>query len=421
MIVEFQKIVGEGKAMGYLDGRACFVAGPLPGETAQVEVRRSGARFVEADLVELVTQSPQRQAAAEAHYRLCSPWQGVAYDYQLELKRSMLAEIMGRPELELRVGEVVAAPQPLGYRNKLEFAVMPGPSAGLQLALHARGRSDRLEPSPDGCVLGSAGMNIAARAVLARLEQLDVAAEVVSIMVRQTGGIAGGCVVVVGLRRRVKRAWLSLQGPELAGVVVAVVRPGHGYETVWQAGKTGLTETVGGVAVDYAYAGFFQTNVPVFEGALHQITAAVPPGSTVVDLYGGAGAIGLAVAARCEAQVTGAEIDAAAVQMSNQSAARAGLHSYQAVATAAERLDPALLAGAGMVIVDPPRAGLDRRVVQALLTTGPQRIVYLSCNPVTQARDIMALQGHYQAGPLTGFDFYPGTLHLESLVVLDRR
>jgi 23S rRNA (uracil-5-)-methyltransferase RumA len=421
MMVEFQKIVGEGKAMGYVDGRACFVAGPLPGETARVAVRRSGARFVEAELVELVTQSPQRQAAAEAHYRLCSPWQGVAYDYQLELKRGMLAEIMGRPELELKLGEVVAAPQSLGYRNKLEFAVMPGPSAGLQLALHARGSSDRLEPSPDGCVLGSAAMNAAARAVLVRLEQIDAAGEVATIMVRQAGGKAGGCTVVVGLRRRVKRAWSSLQGPEVAGVVVAVARPGHRYETVWQAGKTRLTETVGGVAVDYDYAGFFQVNVPVFEGALRQITAAVPSGSAVVDLYGGAGAIGLAVAARCGARVTGVEIDAAAVQLSNQSAARAGLQNYRAVATAAERLDPALLAQAEVVIVDPPRAGLDRCVVQALLTAGPQRIVYLSCNSVTQARDIMALQRHYQAGPLTGFDFYPGTLHMESLVVLDRR
>jgi 23S rRNA (uracil1939-C5)-methyltransferase len=418
-LVTFAKIVGEGKALGYLDGRACFVAGPLPGETARVEVIRSAARFVEAELVEVVEPSPRRGAAAEAHFRLCAPWQGVDYDYQLELKRGMLAEAMGRPELGLAVADMVAAPEVLGYRNKLEFALRAEADGRLGLAWHARRRADALVACPEGCALGSASMNAAAVTVLERLQALDVAGAATSLMVRQSRATGAG-VAVIGLARAVRRDWQRLAGPELAGVVVARVRPGHRYDTLWTSGETDLTETVAGVAVTYPYSSFFQTNVPVFERALEQIVAAVPVGARVVDLYGGSGAIGLAVASRA-GEVMGVEIDGAAVHQANANAGRAGLTNYRAVATAAEQVDPVLLDGADVVIVDPPRAGLDRRVVEALKAARPGHILYLSCNPVTQARDLMLLNEHYRPGVVTGFDFYPGTLHLESFVALERR
>jgi len=86
----------------------------------------------------------------------------------------------------------------------------------------------------------------------------------------------------------------------------------------------------------------------------------------------------------------------------------------------AQRLNPELLAGVDCVVVDPPRAGLELQVVKSLLAAAPARIIYLSCNPATQARDIALLKEKYTPSDVTGFDLYPGTLHLESLVVLDR-
>ena len=99
--VEFGKVVGEGKALGYLDGRACFCVGPLPGETAVVETLKTKSKFSEATMLAVEKASVHRHEAREAHFLLCSPWQGVDYAYQLELKRGMLAEIFGRPELAL--------------------------------------------------------------------------------------------------------------------------------------------------------------------------------------------------------------------------------------------------------------------------------------------------------------------------------
>ncbi len=125
--------------------------------------------------------------------------------------------------------------------------------------------------------------------------------------------------------------------------------------------------------------------------------------------------------ARKAREVVGVEVNPSAVELANRNAKTVGIGNYRAVAVAAERLDPAVLAGADCVVVDPPRAGLDRRVVDAILTSAPERVVYLSCNPVTQARDVGLLAKGYMADGVTGFDLYPGTLHLESLVVLRRR
>jgi 23S rRNA (uracil1939-C5)-methyltransferase len=415
--VAFKKIVPEGKALGYLDDRACFCVGPLPGEVARVEVTKVKAKFCEAVMREVVTASGHRHEAAEGHYLLCSPWQGVDYEYQLALKRGMLAETFGRPELGLEVLEVVGAPEVLGYRNKLKFALAADEGRRLSLALHERGKVDLLVAVP-GCVLGSEVMNVAAGKLLERINTLNIAGYVESLMLRESKA-DGKLLGVVGLHQVAKRDWSRLVGQELAGVVVSRVRPGRRQEVVWSVGAVELREQVGGLRVAYGFDGFFQTNVAAFELALERIVAAVSEGARVVDLYGGVGVIGLAAAAKAR-EVVGVEIDAGAAERARENAGRNGMSNYTVVGVPAERMDAGVLKRAECVIVDPPRAGLDRRVVEMLLAAGTERIIYLSCNPVTQARDLMLLGRKYRFGGVTGFDFYPGTLHLESLVVLER-
>jgi 23S rRNA (uracil1939-C5)-methyltransferase len=349
---------------------------------------------------------------------LCSPWQGVDYAYQLELKRQMLTESMARPELGLAVTDMVGAPSPLGYRNKLEFALLAGEERHLQLAFHARGSDTQLVALPDGCALGSEAMNKAALALLEKINAYKIAGYIDSVTIRQSQ-TDGKIVAVVALHQKAKRDWSDLKIPELAGVVVTLVRKDGRHEKLWQTDETELTEMVGGVELRYPYDGFFQVNLPCFNGALEQIIDAVPEGSKVVDLYGGAGTIGLPVARKAR-RVVGVEIDPESVDQANANAARAGLANYEAMAVSAERMSADVLRDVDLVIVDPPRAGLGRRVVDMLLEAAPQRIIYLSCNPVTQARDLILLKDAYKTSGVTGFDFYPGTLHLESLAILDR-
>lgn len=412
--VTFEKIVGGGMAMGYLDGKACFAAGPLPGEVCRVSVVKEKSGFIEAAVEEILESSPHRIGKAEDHYLVCSPWQNVDYDFQLEQKRTVLAEAFA--QTPVKVADFVRAARLKGYRNKLEFSVKPV-DGRLNLAFHARGSYEDLMSLPEGCRLGSDDMNAAALALVERAHNLKLGGYIETLTVRRSLG-SGTLLGHIALHQTPQRAWDDLVGPEFASVVVSRVRRRVDHELVWESGGTTVTEELGGNELSYPYDGFFQTNVEMFEGVLADILKQLPTGVKVVDLYGGVGTIGLA-AARVAPEVVGVEINASSVAQALRNASAAGLANYSAVAVPAQRLDPRVLDGAGCVIVDPPRAGLEARVVEALIEAAPGRIIYLSCNPVTQARDVQRLAGAYKPGGVTGYDLYPGTLHLESLLVLD--
>ncbi len=405
--------------MGYHDGRAVFVPGPLPGETALVELLREKRTWAEGLVQKFTNISDERTHSHEDHYLHCSPWQNVNYSYQIELKKSMLADIFARPELGLDVAGVVAAPQLLGYRNKLEFSLVANEFGHLDLGLHQR-RSDQIVvPTPQGCVLGDETMNRAAKLVVEQLNDLNVGDAATSLTVRRSLA-HGRLLVLVTLSTPLKRQWTPLLVSGVDGVMVVQHILHQAPEVLWSAGETDLRERFSGLELTYPWDAFFQVNPAAFETALGYVVAAVKPGSNVIDLYGGVGAIGLAVA-RTAKHVVGVEVMAASAELAELNAVTNRIHNYQSRAQAAEGLLASDLAGVDTVIVDPPRAGLHSRVRQVLNEALPERIIYLSCNPVTQARDIMDLSEHYQAGKVQGFDFYPGTLHVESLVILDRK
>jgi 23S rRNA (uracil1939-C5)-methyltransferase len=403
-----------------------FAIGPLPGEEAEVRLTRTKKDWAEAVVTEWVDTSARRGEPFETHYLSCSPWQAVEYDYQLELKRGMLEEIYARPDLKtagFRVGEVLASPKQFGYRNKLEFTLWEAGEKGsgrLELAFHERGSWKYLKTAAEGCVLGTDVMNAAAVAVVARVNELDLVGVADTLTVRQSH-THGHVVAVLLVKEPVERDWSRLIVPEVTGVVVARKLKHDVLETLWRWGDTNLLETLGGVNLSYPWDSFFQVNPPAFERALERIMAQVKPGAHVMDLYGGAGTIGLPVA-RVAARVVGVEIVESSVNLANLNAAANRIDNYRAIAVAGEKMDPTLLVGADTVILDPPRAGLHPNVISMLLEAKPARIIYLSCNPVTQARDVTALLGSYKPhGVVAGFDFYPGTLHLESLVTLVRK
>ncbi len=414
-IETFEKIVPEGKALARWHDKALFVVGPLPGESARVRVTREKPTWAEGVAEKLTVLSPHRHEALEPHFMSCSPWQGVEYSYQLELKRGMLAETFARPGLELAVEAMVASPMEMGYRDKLEFVF----GAGLELSLHERGGVTGLVPATGGCVLGSEAMNAAAQAAVERARELDLGELAESLVVRQSY-THGEVVVVLVLKARARRDWQRLVTSKAAGVVVAYQNKDKRLEMIWSRGVVELRETLGGVDLAYPWDAFFQVNVPAFGRALERILTHIKQNTKVVDLYGGAGTIGLPVA-RVAREVVGIELQGSAVELANINARSNGIVNYQAHVSSSERVDSGLLEGVDTIIVDPPRAGLSPRAVALLLAVKPRQVVYLSCNPVTQARDIMLLQEAYSPSGVTGFDFYPGTLHVESLVALTLR
>jgi 23S rRNA (uracil1939-C5)-methyltransferase len=177
---------------------------------------------------------------------------------------------------------------------------------------------------------------------------------------------------------------------------------------------TTLEDTILGTPFRYAVEGFFQVNIPVYEQALRDMGEWIDNKPTI-DLYSGVGSIGLTIGSD---NTTLIEINEHAVREMRQNIQRLGKTAEAVLAPSEQALE--YITGNEVVIVDPPRAGLHADVIERLLETKPERVVYLSCNPVTQARDVAMLAEGYGVRAHRGYNFFPRTPHIEHLVVLDR-
>lgn len=175
-----------------------------------------------------------------------------------------------------------------------------------------------------------------------------------------------------------------------------------------------LQDAIMGVPFNYATEGFFQINLPVYQKALADMQKWIPADSQVLDLYSGVGSIGLTIGGE---QVTLVEVNESAVREMQNNIDSLGVKAQAVLAPAEKALD--YISGEKLVIVDPPRAGLHKDVVYRLIDEKPSRIIYLSCNPVTQARDVGLLLEAYKIVEVQGYNFFPATPHIENLVVLD--
>ncbi len=179
-------------------------------------------------------------------------------------------------------------------------------------------------------------------------------------------------------------------------------------------GNIVLQDTLLGTTFHYATEGFFQVNIPVYEHALRDMGAWIDPADRTIDMYSGVGTIGLTIGGP---ECTLVEIDEHAVREMRRNIATLKSSAQAVLAPSEKTLE--YINGDMIVIVDPPRAGMHQDVIKRLLETRPKRIVYLSCNPVTQARDVSLLAERYGIRHHMGYNFFPRTPHIEHLIVLD--
>lgn len=382
-----------------------------------------------------LAEAPQSESVAshrcEAHFEICSPWQDVPYGEQLRRKQQRLVDLYaeiedGLPELPSIMDDFRASPSRLGYRTKMEFSFTNGESNDepLRLAFHKRGRRYDMEPLPLGCSLAGDAANAVALDVVDRLRAEGVAAcQLKSVVIREAKR-TGEIVAALYVRDEEFPAEILANLSGTRGSVVIYSRPNTPASVLTRvlatSGTPDLTEEVAGLRLRYAHDGFFQINVPVFEQAVRDLAAHVQPTGTILELYSGVGAIGLQLAERAE-RVLGFELNAPAVACARQNALQNDIGNYEAFAMSAQQIHADTLSAPRALVLDPPREGLAPKVVQRLVKARPARILYLSCNPATQARDYAQLSSTYRPAYLAGYDFFPHTPHIESLLVLEAR
>lgn len=419
-IIEIEKLVYGGQGLGVLaDGRKVFVWGALPGEKVSVRIIKGKKSYAEAIAEEIIEPSPERIAPRESNYLATSPWQILQFSAENICKKQIVSELFAQAHVILPDFVMTSAGDDWHYRNKMEYSFW-GDEDGLHLALHNRGSHQKT--IVQGSKLAMPALDKAAQALVIELQKYNPrAGDLKTIIVRCNQNGEAAAALFVKLE---KFTQLNLP-PELKGLRVYYSNPKSPASVptklLYELGDATLHDQLLGCDFAYDVDSFFQVNVPIFEQTLARIKTFCEADVETVDMYAGVGSIGLSVANK---KVVLVEADAATAAMArvNAEAAQASSLDVQVVEMPAEASPNDYIAcDGGTLIVDPPRAGLHARVVEAIEAIQPPKIIYLSCNPATQARDLALLADSYDISHFEGFNFFPHTPHIETLAVLARK
>lgn len=419
-------IISGGQAIGQLDtGKKVMVWGALPQEEITFHTTKKKNAFLEGIVETVISTSSHRIPPRDPDsYLSTSPWQIMTFDAEQHYKSALIEEAF-----ELHG---IVLPEPItvftnneeyGYRNKIEFSFWwDKEDEQLDLAFFRRGTHGKIPVT--GTSLAPEAINSAARRLRDVLRQhTDIQAFMLKTVIVRCD--AHGKVVMQLYVKDSEFAALSeqeLSSLGVSGFELIFSNPKSPASVITERlqrwGEITLTDEILGVPFTYATEGFFQINIPVYEQALRDMKEWIDSTKPTVDLYSGVGSIGLTVGGD---NVTMVEINEHAVrEMKRNITALERENAVKAILAPSEAALDHINTDA-TIIVDPPRAGLHEDVVNKLLEAQPERIIYLSCNPVTQARDVMRLANTYGIRAHQGYNFFPRTPHIEHLVILDKK
>jgi 23S rRNA (uracil1939-C5)-methyltransferase len=425
MVIRIEKIVYPGRRLGLLNGKVVFTDRGLPGEPVDVEVVKDRRSYAEARTVRIIEASPARVEPRCAHYLACSPYQDMDYALETEVKRDQITEILSR-ELKVRLDPVRIRPSPeiWGYRNKIGLRVVRE-TGRAEFAYHQRHEQEEFVPV-DRCYLVSDRMNdlmarligIINEAPLRSIEGVEIRTS------RATGKSLLLCEMAseeekdaaAGALKEIQREF------GLAGAVAAIKEGGR-YRDVVLFGRDYIEETAGGLRFRIGARSFFQVNLSILASVFEDVVeaAGLIKDAVVADLYCGLGTFGLALARRAR-EVFGVEPEAGNIAFLKKNLELNGIGNFAVCeGTAEEWLSEILERGPATIVLDPPRRGILEGTLKRIVADPVPRIVYLSCNPTTLARDLKGFLEAYDLTEVRAYDFFPHTPHIEALAILDRR
>ena len=413
---EVTGITHKGEGVGRMNGQAVFIPYAIPGETAEVEIRERKKNYLRARLVDVMSASPDRIEAACPYYYRCGgcSYQHMNYSRQLELKRQVVQDNLARiGGLEVEVEPVVGMSDPWCYRNKVEWHVAKKDHS-YQMGYHIPDSHKLI--AIDSCLLISPAVEALSRHLREHLDDLGLP-EQCRITVRQSS--ANGELMVV------------MEGTVTGKAVVQHLAGYSGLSSIYcvdrgriihKHGRPSLAERLAGIDYEISPLAFFQVNHQQAEMLVDVVQqfAQLGPADTVLEGYCGIGSITLPLA-RGAGRIIGVESYLGAVQDARDNARRNKITNCEIFAGACEKVIPAMKDRFDVVVLDPPRAGCKKEVIEAVIKTAQQRIIYVSCNPGTLARDLKIFcQNGYAVKKVQPIDMFPQTYHVETVVLMSR-
>ncbi len=458
-----ESMAAEGKCVARLEGKVVFIEGAAPGDVVDARVTRVKSNFLEARLSQVVSPSADRVEPVCSHFGFCGgcKWQHLNYETQLHYKQQQVVDSMERiggltfPA----VRPILSSPQTTYYRNRLDFSAtnykwLSSPpdlhtretGSGEGLGFHVPKSFDRvfdvehcyLQPDPSNAIrLAIKEICLREKISFFDLRRQTGYLRTVTIRTANTGEV----MVIVQVAFD-KPEWLSgllnevgSRFPQITSLLYVVNGKRndtfHDLEIKTWKGNGYITETMnkpdgsGMLQFRIGPKSFYQTNSAQAERLYHTAwqMAALTGNEVVYDLYTGTGTIASYVAGHAK-RVVGLEyIDAAIEDAKTISQLNGITNTVFYSGDIKDLLNESFIAAHGrpdVVITDPPRAGMHDDVCRMLLKAEPNRIVYVSCNPATQARDLKTLSEKYVITAVQPVDMFPHTMHVENVVQLHR-
>lgn len=382
MQTRVEKFVPGGQALATLqDGKKAFLWNALPGETVEFEITKNKSSYCEGIATIILNSAPERIAPRDECFLATSPWQILSYAEELKQKSIIVKECFTQQHLDFDVLPTITDGKDFGYRNKMEYSLYwSHDDDQIHLAFHTRG-THRKTPIAQSSI-----------------ERPEIFAK------------AQGIVAELNAKHAEARTYQSL--------LIRCDQQGNTSAALFENGKshpvmTPLRDTLNGYEYSYSPNGFFQINLPVYELVLEEIAKHIRT-NIMLDLYAGVGSIGLSVAR--DKDLTLVEVNGAAYEEMQHNASGTKAKCVLAKSEdVTEYITPDCT-----VILDPPRAGCDTKLIEKLNEIQPETVIYLSCNPITQARDIAMLTEKYAVEKLQPYNFFPRTPHIENLAILHK-
>lgn len=440
--LEIQSVTSEGSGVGRHEGMAVFVPGAAPGDKLVVRVVKVLSSYCYGIIREVVRPGPGRIEPACPVCRRCGGCSLQHLDYPAELaeKERWVADAAARiGGLSLPVRPILPSPRAAGYRNKAQYPIGMGPD-GACCGFYAP-RSHTLIPFDD-CLLQPPFFGDIARAVCRYIDRSgqrpydeSSGAGLFRHLYLRWGESTGQvmvCLVVNGRRVPQPQLLVSMVLAACPCVTSILVNSNTkrtnvilGKETQVLFGAPSIRDVLAGVEVEISPLSFYQVNHQGAELLYRQAAemAELRPDDVLLDLYCGAGTIGLSMARQVKTLV-GVEVVESAVRDAQKNADRNGIQNARFLCAdagaAAARLEAEGLRPT-VVVLDPPRKGCDAATLAAVARMGPRRVVMVSCNPATMARDLKALEkAGYRAQTVQPVDMFPRTAHVECVVSMSR-
>lgn len=442
-VVTIKRLGINGEGIGYYKKKIVFIPKALPGEVVLAQIVQARPKYLEARLLKIKKKSPDRVEPVDKYDVGGIELEHLAYPEQLKFKQDVIAQALAkfRPKgyQTYPILETLGMEEPYHYRNKAQFQVRQT-KTGLIAGLY-KANSHQLVDLPTFETQRPLTLKII-RQVLSLLEKWHISIYdeqkhtglVRTLVVRESFATGKAQLVLVTTSKKFpqKNGFLT-DLKQLLPEVISVMQNINpkktsliwGEETFLLAGQETITETLGPLSFELSARAFFQMNPPQTKVLYDEVKKALDltANETLVDAYCGVGTIGAYVGQNAK-EVRGMDVISEAVADAQKNAQKYGLPKTLYEVGQAEDILPKWIAEGfsfDALVVDPPRTGLDKKLIQTILHYAPAKFVYVSCNPSTLARDLVDLTKVYDVEYIRSIDMFPQTARVECVVKLVKR